>query len=63
MSKGKKIIISCYPDGTTVLEGKNFEGLECNEAMRAFEDSMGKQVSRVDTGDIHKQGRVTCQLH
>ena len=63
MSGKRKIIISCYPDGTTVLEGKNFEGKECNAAMKDFEKSMGKQTARGNNGDIHKQGRVTCQLH
>ena len=63
MKKGKKIIISCYPDGTSVLEGKNFEGKECDAAMKDFEKLMGKRLARGNNGDIHKQGRVSCQLH
>ena len=59
----KKIIISCYPDGSTTLEGKDFVGAECNKAMKDFEKAMGKQVGRGNNGDIHKQHRVTVQEH
>jgi hypothetical protein len=63
MPEKKKIVISCYPDGTSVLEGKNFEGKECDAAMKDFEKLMGKRIARGNNGDIHKQGRVNVQQH
>lgn len=63
MPKKESIIISCYPDGQTVLEGKGFEGKACDLAMKDFEKQMGKRVARGNTGDIHKQGRVNVQKH
>ena len=63
MANKERIIISCYPDGSAVLEGKGFEGKACNLAMKDFERLMGKRVDRGNTGDIHKQGRVTNQQH
>ena len=61
MSKRKKIVISCFPDGTSVLDGQGFEGTECNKAMAIFEKLMGKRISRGNKGDIQKQSRVNCQ--
>jgi hypothetical protein len=59
----KKIIISCFPDGTSKLEGSGFDGQECNAAMKSFEKLMGKQTARGNNGDIYKQGRVTVVNH
>jgi hypothetical protein len=57
----KKIVISCFPDGTSKLDGQGFAGTECNAAMKDFETQMGKAVSRGIKPDMQNQGRVNVQ--
>ncbi len=61
----KKIIISCYPDGNMVVDRKGFEGRNCHEqdGLSELAQLLGKKVDGGNTGDIHRQGRVTVQQH
>lgn len=44
----KSIVIDIAKDGTILMEGKNFEGMECDHAMAAFEQGLGVVTDRTN---------------
>lgn len=58
----KSITIDVAPDGTINIEGKNFEGKQCDEKMKAFEDGLGAVKARKDLPEYHRAVTTTQKL-
>ena len=53
----KEIVIEITPDGKATVEGKNFKGLECDKAMKEFEEALGKQTGRTNKLEYKQTGQ------
>ena len=59
----KKITIDFNADGSVTMEGHNFKGVECDKAMKAFEDALGVTTKRVNKPDYNqRQAQATRQV-
>jgi hypothetical protein len=53
----KTIKVEIDPTGKVILEGKGFQGTECDSKMKAFESALGKVEQRKELPEYH-QGLV-----
>jgi hypothetical protein len=53
----KEIIIEINPDGTVKMEGKNFQGVECDRMMKKFEEALGVQTEKKMKPEYYQQGQ------
>ncbi len=53
----KEIVVEIKPDGAITIEGKNFKGIECDRAMKVFEDALGVTKSRTNKPEYKQTGQ------
>ncbi|MBE3141434.1 MAG: DUF2997 domain-containing protein [Thermoplasmata archaeon] len=53
----KEIIIEINPEGEVKIEGKNFNGMECDKFMKAFEDALGVRKGRTNKPEYYSQNQ------
>jgi hypothetical protein len=53
----KEIVVEITPEGNVTIEGKNFVGMECDKAMKAFEDALGVRKARTNKPDFYSQNQ------
>ena len=57
----KQITIDFAEDGSIVMDGKGFRGVECDRAMAEIEKSLGTQTSRKNKAEYLAQTVVNAQ--
>ena len=55
MSARREITIDFKKDGTVEMEGHNFKGADCDQAMGAIEEALGIETARANKPEYHAQ--------
>lgn len=57
----QELVVDIMPDGTVRIEGKGFEGPECERLSKELESALGEVTQRVKKPEYHRaaaQGRT-----
>lgn len=46
------------PDGSVTFEGRGFKGVDCEQATKALEESLGKTVSDERTSEFYAEEKA-----
>jgi hypothetical protein len=54
----KQIIVDIGPDGAVIIDAKDFQGVDCEQATRFLEEALGSVVERQHKPEYRQQRRA-----
>lgn len=57
----KQITVIFHKDGKVTMEGHEFKGVQCDEAMRHLEEALGEEQSRENKAEYGKAEQRNTQ--
>lgn len=53
--RGRRILVRVSPQGGILVEAEGFQGRNCTDATKAFEEALGSRISRSHKAEYLKQ--------